>query len=224
VIQHLLVVRDSMVIKHWRQDWVYEGRRYFSYDHDQEWDFVELPKKEAKGAWVQRVYQVDDGPRYAGSGTWVHADDEPYWEDSSSAPLPRREAKKRSDYNVMVRRNRHTIKANGWMHEQDNRKVIRDANGDSLLVMEKGYNRYTPTDPSKCEAAKEWWDKNKDYWRTVREVWNEYYKDKERIAYKEKVDGKKRWKRLFGLQKRAGKMGEKALKKKVRSIITSYEK
>jgi hypothetical protein len=224
VIQHLLVVRDSMVIKHWRQDWTYEGRRYFSYDHDQEWDFVELSKKEAKGNWVQRVYQVDDGPRYGGSGAWVHAGERPYWQDSSAAPLPRREAKKRSDYNVMVRRNRHVIKTNGWLHEQDNHKIIRDDRGDSLLVMEKGYNRYWPIDSSKCRIAREWWDKNKDYWRTVREVWSEYYKDKERIAFKEKVDGKKRWKKLFGLQRRSAKMDEEALKKKVRKIIRSYEK
>ena len=35
VIQHLLVVGEDMVIKHWRQDWIYEGDEMYQYDKDQ---------------------------------------------------------------------------------------------------------------------------------------------------------------------------------------------
>ena len=33
-LQHLLIISDSMVIKHWRQDWVYEAAEYFTYEKD----------------------------------------------------------------------------------------------------------------------------------------------------------------------------------------------
>ena len=29
-------------------------------------------KKDVRGQWTQKVYQVDDSPRYEGSSTWVH--------------------------------------------------------------------------------------------------------------------------------------------------------
>ena len=34
-------------------------------------DKKKLTKKESKGKWIQKVYQVDDSPRYEGIGTWV---------------------------------------------------------------------------------------------------------------------------------------------------------
>ena len=63
VIQHLLVVMDTMVIKHWRQDWIYEGSEMFVYDKNQKWTKKILTKEETKGKWIQKVYQVDDSPR-----------------------------------------------------------------------------------------------------------------------------------------------------------------
>ena len=49
VIQHLLVVGEDMVIKHWRQDWIYEGDEMYQYDKDQKWIKKKLTKKESKG-------------------------------------------------------------------------------------------------------------------------------------------------------------------------------
>ena len=103
VIQHLLVVLDTMVIKHWRQDWIYEGDHMFLYDKDQKWIKKSLNKKDRKGKWIQKVYQVDDSPRYEGIGSWVMIDGKTYWESTADAPLPRREYSKRKDYNVLKR-------------------------------------------------------------------------------------------------------------------------
>jgi len=50
--------------------------------------------------------------------------------------LPRREYSKRSDYNVMMRGNHVEITDEGWLHEQDNEKVIRDKD----LALEKAVN------------------------------------------------------------------------------------
>ena len=123
-LQHLLVLNDTTVIKHWRQDWLYENQAVFHYDKDNNWVFTQLPANAVKGQWTQKVYQVDDSPRYSGSSTWVHFDGRHYWENRSDSPLPRREYTKRSDYNVMSRGNRQEITANGWVHEQDNTKLI----------------------------------------------------------------------------------------------------
>ena len=104
-IQHLLVVGppdQQMVIKHWRQDWIYENTNFYMFNGDNQWQFVNKPKSEVKGQWTQKVYQVDDSPRYQGSASWVHVDGKSYWENITSAPLPRREYTKRSDYNVTI--------------------------------------------------------------------------------------------------------------------------
>ena len=116
-IQHLLVM-DDYVIKHWRQDWIYQNEDFLKYDGDNNWKYTSKTKKDVKGQWTQKVYQVDDSPRYEGSATWVHIDGKSYWENSSYAPLPRREYTKRDDYNIMIRGNRHEITNDGWIHDQ----------------------------------------------------------------------------------------------------------
>jgi hypothetical protein len=62
VIQHLLAVDDTTVIKHWREDWVYEQPSILAYDKDNTWKKVALSPAETKGKWVQKVLQVDDSP------------------------------------------------------------------------------------------------------------------------------------------------------------------
>ena len=110
VLQHLLIVgnpSNPKVIKHWRQDWLFENRDLYVYDSNNKWNYVNLTENEVKGQWTQKVFQVDDSPRYEGTATWVHVDGKSFWENTIDAPLPRREYTKRSDYNVTVRRNRH---------------------------------------------------------------------------------------------------------------------
>ena len=89
---------------------------------------MNLPKIDVKGQWSQKVYQVDDSPRYEGTGTWVHVDGKSYWENVSNAPLPRRERTKRKDYNLMIRNNRHQITDQGWIQIQDNKKILKNNN------------------------------------------------------------------------------------------------
>ncbi|GAA5041205.1 hypothetical protein GCM10011506_42670 [Marivirga lumbricoides] len=200
VLQHLLIVGDTMIIKHWRQDWLYENRNLYAFHKDNTWNYVKLPKSEVEGQWTQKVYQVDDGPRYEASGSWVHVDGKNYWEASSDAPLPRREFSKRKDYNVMARTNRQEITSYGWLHEQDNKKILREGDEDKLLAWEKGWNTYTKTEDAKCNVAKEWWDKYAGYWADVRSVWDELFASKETISIKGKVDDKVLFMQLFSLQ------------------------
>ncbi len=199
-LQHLLIVGDDMIVKHWRQDWLYQNTSFHIYDKDRKWKHIELTKRDVKGQWTQKVFQVDDSPRYEGSASWVHVDGRHFWENTTDSPLPRREASKRKDYNVMVRTNRHELTDDGWVHEQDNDKVIREADkGDVLLAEEKGWNTYKRVDNDKCKAAQEWWNKNEQYWSDVRKAWDLVYGYKEPLAFKRRVDNKMMYKRIFDL-------------------------
>ncbi len=204
-MQHLLIVGkpDSpYIVKHWRQDWEYENTNMYEFNHDNQWHFVSLPKDDVKGQWTQKVFQVDDSPRYEGSASWVHVDGKSYWENTTSAPLPRREYTKRSDYNVTVRTNRHEITKAGWIHDQDNDKVIReDDKEDVLLAQEKGLNTYTKVEESKCKAAQDYWKENQKKWALVRAKWDEVFARKKDLILEEKVDNKGLFKYLFDEEK-----------------------
>lgn len=200
-IQHLLQVGNPAnphIVKHWRQDWLYENKDFYMFNGDNQWLFEEKDKKNVKNQWTQKVYQVDDSPRYEGSATWVHVDGKSYWENITSAPLPRREYTKRNDYNVTLRGNRHEITTYGWLHDQDNSKVIRDeGKEDVVLAKEKGYNTYVRLDDSKCEAAKKWWLENSTKWALVRAKWNEVYAKNKDLNLHSKVENKPLYKHLF---------------------------
>ncbi|MBK6986681.1 MAG: hypothetical protein IPH32_18965 [Bacteroidetes bacterium] len=138
VLQHLLIVNDSTIIKHWRQDWVYENKEIYNFYTDNEWRKTTLTAEQAKGTWTQKVFQVDDSPRYESYGTWVHVDGKHFWEGTNDSPLPRREYTKRKDYNVMRRHIRMEIFKDGaWAYEQDNEKIIRANGTDKLLAWKK---------------------------------------------------------------------------------------
>ena len=221
VIQHLLVVgsgENSMIIKHWRQDWIYENTEFYIYDHDNKWSFQKLPNDNVKGQWTQKVFQVDDSPRYEGSGSWVYVDGKKYWESTTNAPLPRREYTTRSDYNLTARTSRHEIVENGWIHDQDNKKIIRE-NGkeDFVLAEEKGMNIYKRVEDSKCKAAKDWWLENSEYWQNVRSVWSDIYSRNEDLELENKFEGKKLYSVLFN-------MDIKSSNKKIRKAIVPYVK
>lgn len=194
VLQHLLIVTDSTgapsIVKHWRQDWLYEHTVLYSFDRENRWKYVQLRPEEVKGRWVQKVYQVDDGPRYEGLATWVHVDGRHYWESTADSPLPRREFTKRSDYNVLRRRNRHEITSWGWLHEQDNDKVLRSEAGDQLIAREKGWDTYRRVEDSRCQAARQWWQQHQGFWAAVRQEWQRWYDRRQDLELHKTVEDK----------------------------------
>jgi hypothetical protein len=200
-IQHILQVgnpAEPMIVKHWRQDWLYQNTDFYMFNGDNNWRFTIKDKKDVKKQWTQKVYQVDDSPRYEGSGSWVHVDGKSYWENTTTAPLPRREYTKRSDYNITLRSNRHEITDFGWVHDQDNSKVIREAGKkDVIIAKEKGYNSYKKVADSRCKAAKEWWISKGSKWQIVRNKWDEIYGRNKDLSLEAKVDNKQLYKHLF---------------------------
>ena len=199
-IQHLLIVGSKQfptIVKHWRQDWLYQNTDLYIYDKNDKWSFVNMDKKDVKGQWTQKVFQVDDSPRYEGTSSWVHVDGKSYWENTTPAPLPRREFSKRSDYNVTLRGNRHEVTDTGWVHDQDNKKIQKDDGSQFVLAHEKGYSTYTRVPDEDCKAAVEWWEKNSNKWKMVRDKWNTIYGLNQDLALKPAVDDKKLYSYLF---------------------------
>ena len=200
-IQHLLIVgskRFPTVIKHWRQDWIYENPDLYLFNVNNSWDYKKMSKKDVRKQWTQKVFQVDDSPRYEGSATWVHVDGKSFWENTSYAPLPRREYTKRDDYDIMIRGNRHEIVSDGWIHDQDNKKVIKKSTSEEIILAEeKGFNKYTRVDDSKCAVANERWDAHHEKWSKVRSIWNFIYEKNEKISLKKTIDDKPLFSYMF---------------------------
>ena len=218
VIQHILQVGNPakpMIVKHWRQDWLYENTDLYFYNGDNNWTFEKKEANEVSGQWTQKVFQVDDSPRYEGSATWVHVDGKSYWENTTPAPLPRREYTKRADYNITMRGNRHEITSEGWVHDQDNAKVMRkEGEADFVLAKEKGYNTYVKVSEERCQAAADWWVEHYDKWVTVRAKWDEVFARNTDLTLKEKVDNKVLYKHLFD--------EEMVKKKDIANVIESF--
>ncbi len=217
-IQHLLQVgttEHQHIVKHWRQDWLFQNRDFYMFNANNQWVFEQKSKDAVKKQWTQKVYQVDDSPRYEGSATWVHVDGKSYWENATDAPLPRREYTKRNDYNLTLRGNRQEITEYGWLHDQDNAKIIRE-NGkeDFVLAREKGYNTYVRVADSKCQAAQDWWVKNNDKWAMVRSKWNEVYGRNTTLNLESKVENKQLYKYLFS--------EDYSESEKINSVIESF--
>lgn len=205
-LQHVLVLQgeddaEPRVVKHWRQDWQYEDRDLLVFRGLKTWEHVSLSAEEVAGTWSQAVYQVDDSPRYESFGKWVHTGDRSAWESEETwRPLPRREFSKRSDYQVLIARNRHTITPQGWVHEQDNRKLVLDAEGkpQTVLAHESGLNVYDKTDDVDFTAGRVYWEETSAYWQDVRDIWAQTFAQNQTIKLKKEVDGQKLYAALFG--------------------------
>ena len=222
-IQHILLVgpeSSPYVMKHWKQDWIFENQEFYMYNGNNSWNYKTKSKGKVKNQWTQKVYQVDDSPRYEGSATWVHVDGKSYWENISDAPLPRREYSKRSDYNITVRGNRQEITNDGWIHDQDNSKIIRSVDkNDILIAKEKGFNYYKRVDDSRCKAAADWWTQNYSKWKTVRDKWNEIYSRKTDLKLHSLVDSKPLYSYLFD----DAIINEESINKTIESFINLNE-
>jgi hypothetical protein len=180
-LQHILsmlVVDDDgkqvgpLVQKHWRQDWRYQPNRVLVFAGNERFETRPVPRAERRGAWSQTVYQVDDSPRYGSVGRWVHGAEASIWEGGEAwRPLPRREYTVRHDYQVLAGRNRHTILPTGWIHEQDNQKLVLASGRTRRLAREIGVDRYERLRDFDFAAADAYWKASSAFWASVRTAW-----------------------------------------------------
>jgi len=198
-LQHILTAgtgADAMVIKHWRQDWVFQDRELLEFQGRNVWLKRTVDEASARCTWTQQVFEVDDTPRYEGIGRWVHDARGSVWQSNETyRPLPRREYTKRSDYDVLIGVNRHRITNAGWQHEQDNQKLVLEPR--HLLVRETGINRYARIDAAATEPAAKYWQETSAFWALVRQDWASRIAGRPRLELSTEIDGKRLYDPLF---------------------------
>ena len=172
-MQHILVGTNGMTIKHWRQEWVYEQTSHWVYVGNQHYKNHYRNPNNVRGSWTQMVFEVNDGPRYAGSGRWNHHYGVSTWTSERTwRPLPRREYSTRNDYQLLNVENRHTITPQGWTHEQDNTKVVRKNGKDTILVREFGFNDYRRITGFNFKPGLAYWKATAPFWSMIRTRWD----------------------------------------------------
>lgn len=170
-LQHILVAGPEP-IKHWRQDWHYEPETVLIFVGGNAWETREVAEADREGAWSQVVYQVDDAPRYGAVARWTHENGAAEWLPAAEwRPLPRRDATTRDDYQAIDAINRHAITPEGWVHEQDNSKLILNEDTPRLLVREVGINTYRRVESSDAQIADGYWAATQEFWAGVRSEW-----------------------------------------------------
>ncbi|WP_029416812.1 DUF6607 family protein [Brevundimonas bacteroides] len=180
VLQHTLVMThegQTVIVKHWRQDWTYEPETVLTYAGPDRWVLSPVSTEDRAGAWSQTVWQTDDSPRYGGVGRWSHDNGLVQWTSNDTArPLARRDAIRERPYDRYVGVNRHALMPGGWVHIQDNLKLAAaegDDAGVTTVVHEDVVNTYrvsTDYDPAPGDA---YWAETADYWAAVRAAWDE---------------------------------------------------
>ncbi|WP_245896968.1 DUF6607 family protein [Sphingomonas fennica] len=181
VLQHLLVVPGengkSMVIKHWRQDWVYEPESVLVYAGNGKWVLEDVPERMRAGRWSQTVWQTDDSPRYGGWGQWTEKGGVRRWRSNWTwRPLARRDAVRMPPYDRYLAINRHSPSPAGWIHWQDNIKMGPEDGkvGGKLVpfVQESVLNTYVKASDYDVKAADAYWAATSSYWAAVRAAWD----------------------------------------------------
>ncbi|MFN3312387.1 MAG: DUF6607 family protein [Hyphomonas sp.] len=172
-LQHILAIDGDRTfpVKHWRQDWQYEPERVLVFIGGNTWTWRDVPEAARRGAWSQTVFQVDDAPRYGAVASWTHEAGLAEWTSPREwRPLPRRDMTTRDDYHAIDAMNRHVITPDGWVHEQDNTKLVLGS-VPTPLVREIGVNTYVRTSDFSVSVATDYWDATEDFWAEIRDEW-----------------------------------------------------
>jgi hypothetical protein len=230
-LQHLLVVEDggeTVVVKHWRQDWRYQPAQVLTYERANRWTLRPLPAAARKGAWSQTVWQTDDSPRYGGTGRWTYDGGVASWQsDRTLRPLARRDAVRHPVYGWYAGWNRHALTPTGWVHEQDNAKMGVKDGQPVTYVHEVVLNSYERSTAYPVKAADDYWAKTKGYWAEVRLAWDRAIaKDRGVTVTEEAENGSVTGPKLMGLAEALaeGKTDGAAAAAEARAVIAGSEK
>ena len=161
-------------------------------------------------------------------GRWNHEEGVSRWESEDCwRPLPRREFSVRDDYNVLAGSHAITITPTGWVHAQDNRKLlVGSGEAPRSIGSETGINRYERiTEPNLVGGADDYWAKTGKYWEEVRSAWSEVFKKEETFRLKPSDEEKKLYQIHFGYAAELEKGGEydkKAAKEHAQKTIARF--
>lgn len=181
-LQHILFATDKdgklmagSELKHQAEDWEFEAPFYYEFTEPSRWQ-VSQPKA-AKGTWVRRITNLDDGLRYQCMSEWNTKNEYPEWSCSNYSPIPGRETRdmNRKDYQTLQRSTKIVVYENNWLERQNNVKTVHEKNKKTPLVKEEGKNWYVRLPDSECKVAQEFTESRRAFWALLRESWDEVF-------------------------------------------------
>ncbi len=119
--------------------------------------------------------------------------------------------------------NRHVITPWGWVHEQDNSKLILDGDPQAL-VREIGVNTYKAFNDYPVSAAEDYWAGTEQFWAGVRAEWSRIEAENEQFAITIKGETEALYNPLLALALEV-KSGDKDLEvalTEARDVISSF--
>lgn len=225
-LQHILVMKlgdETIVTKHWRQDWQYEPASVLVFIGGNAWETRAVSDAERAGKWSQTVYQVEDSPRYGAVGAWTHDHGISQWTPPAEMrPLPRRDMTTRDDYDAVLAVNRHTITPFGWVQEEENSKLV--LRGDHhVLVREIGINSYKRTDAIPKDGD-DYWNATKEFWALVRADWTQLENSAQRFGLTVQGEPEPLYIPILDLadEVQAGKKQTKAAAEEAEKVIADF--
>lgn len=211
-LQHVMVMRfqlengaisEPVVTKRWRQDWHYQPKTMWVYDHDLNWKTVHLDRHERDGLWMQSVYDVDDSPRFSSLGQWEHNSNFSSWvSQTARKPLNLADNENNSDYDILEGFNRHTISRFGWSQEEENWKLKLTDEGsliekDPYISKELGVARYRAIIDYDFSESDKYMATAGLFWDAVREEWRDVLLQHPDLSLRKTVDNKPLFSQLF---------------------------
>ncbi len=239
-LQHIMVMKyvdpktnkemGPFVMKHWRQDWTWEGTTCLTYLGKNKWSNQKLKPSETKGKWVWHVYQVDDSPRYCGVGSWNHFESASvFTTDYMQRPLPRRERTIRKDYDVLLGMDTIITTPNSWYHEQKSFKQKKkfatpDISQGPFLAREIGHNTYSRIKDYDFSLGKSYWKKTEPFWKDVKEAWSSIITSTGIFGFETKSNGEYLFSKLFEQAENDDvlKLNSDDRKKLIKETITKF--
>ncbi len=182
-LQHVLFMADlngnvveEALLKHTGEDWEFEAPFRYEFVSPRRWEVVDQSRLE--NVWTRRVTNLDDGLRFQCTAPWNLQTGNPEWSCGTYAPIPGRESRDmgRKDYQTMDRWNRLLVYGGSWLEREENQKVMHDANNvRTPIAKELGKNWYVRLPDAECSAARSFAETRKEFWRVIRESWDQVF-------------------------------------------------
>jgi hypothetical protein len=122
--------------------------------------------------------------------------------------------------------NRHVITPEGWVHQQENSKLVSREGKRKFLCMERGLNQYRRVSDENSKGgfklARKKWDQTSSFWGQVRNCWDQVISDTdEPIRYALIVDGNRLMSEVNSMARKAEK-GEAINRVAIREVLTKF--
>jgi hypothetical protein len=118
--------------------------------------------------------------------------------------------------------NIQTITPTGWVHEQNNKKIVLNQN-NKVLAKEMGIARYERIKDFDWSAGKNYWKTTHIFWKEVRSAWNKKINNSKNFKIIKEVDGTILFSKLFMMADKYAQ-GEVEVINNIQEVIEKHSK